>query len=51
MKRVYVFLVVEKHLRLVRQEESYYAMQRESIVVISDSSDLSKEVILKFLSV
>ena len=44
-------LLVEQHLHFVRQADRYYAMQRGGIVASGDSSELSKEVISKFLSV
>ena len=44
-------LLVEQHLHFVRQADRYYAMQRGGIVASGDSTELSKEVISKFLSV
>ena len=46
-----VVLLVEQQLHFVRQAARYYAMQRGGIVASGDSSELSKEVISKFLSV
>ncbi len=44
-------LLVEQHLHFVRQADSYYAMQRGGIVASGSTSELSKDVISKFLSV
>ncbi len=44
-------LLVEQHLHFVRQADRYYAMQRGGIVASGTTSDLSKDVIDKFLSV
>ena len=44
-------LLVEKHLHFVRQADRYYAMQRGGIVANGPTSELSKSVVEKFLSV
>ncbi len=44
-------LLVEQHLHFVRQADRYYAMQRGGIVASGTTSDLSKDVIDRFLSV
>ncbi len=44
-------LLVEQHLHFVRQADRYYAMQRGGIVASGRTTDLSKSVIEKFLSV
>ena len=44
-------LLVEQHLHFVRQADRYYAMQRGGIVASGPTSDLSKEVVDRFLSV
>tara|TARA_Y100001968_G_scaffold329859_1_gene380204 strand:- start:1247 stop:1954 length:708 start_codon:yes stop_codon:yes gene_type:complete len=44
-------LLVEQHLHFVRQADRYYAMQRGGIVASGTTTDLSKDVIDKFLSV
>ncbi len=44
-------LLVEQHLHFVRQANRYYAMQRGGIVASGATSELSKDVIDKFLSV
>tara|TARA_B100000700_G_C14430587_1_gene572395 strand:- start:143 stop:397 length:255 start_codon:yes stop_codon:yes gene_type:complete len=44
-------LLVEQHLHFVRQANRYYAMQRGGIVASGATSELSKEVIDRFLSV
>ena len=44
-------LLVEQHLHFVRQADRYYAMQRGGIVANGPTSDLSKSVVEKFLSV
>jgi len=44
-------LLVEQHLHFVRQADRYYAMQRGGIAASGNSSELSKEIISKFLSV
>ena len=44
-------LLVEQHLHFVRQADRYYAMQRGGIVASGPTSELSKDVISKFLSV
>ena len=44
-------LLVEQHLHFVRQANRYYAMQRGGIVASGPTSELSKDVISKFLSV
>jgi len=44
-------LLVEQHLHFVRQADRYYAMQRGGIVANGLTSELSKSVVEKFLSV
>ena len=44
-------LLVEQHLHFVRQADRYYAMQRGGIVANGPTSELSKAVVDKFLSV
>ncbi len=44
-------LLVEQHLHFVRQANRYYAMQRGGIVASGPTSQLSKDVIDRFLSV
>jgi len=44
-------LLVDQHLQFVRQAERYYAMQRGGIVASGPTSELSKEVVDRFLSV
>ena len=44
-------LLVEQHLHFVRQADSYYAMQKGSIVAAGATSELSQEVIQRFLAV
>ena len=44
-------LLVEQHLHFVRQADRYYAMQRGGIVANGPTSELSKTVVEKFLSV
>ncbi|WP_269611485.1 urea ABC transporter ATP-binding subunit UrtE [Prochlorococcus marinus] len=44
-------LLVEQHLHFVRQADRYYAMQRGGIVANGPTSELSKPVVEKFLSV
>ena len=44
-------LLVEQHLHFVRQADRYYALQRGGIVASGVTSELSKDVIEKFLSV
>ena len=44
-------LLVEQHLHFVRQADRYYAMQRGGIVASGVTSELSKDVIDRFLSV
>ncbi len=44
-------LLVEQHLHFVRQAHRYYAMQRGGIVASGSTSELSKDVIDRFLSV
>ena len=44
-------LLVEQHLHFVRQADRYYAMQRGGIVANGPTSELSKTVVDKFLSV
>ena len=44
-------LLVEQHLHFVKQANNYYAMQRGGIVASGSTSELSKDIIDKFLSV
>ena len=44
-------LLVEQHLHFVKQANNYYAMQRGGIVASGPTSELSKNIIEKFLSV
>jgi urea transport system ATP-binding protein len=44
-------LLVEQHLHFVRQADSYYAMQKGGIVASGATSELSQDVIQKFLAV
>ena len=44
-------LLVEQHLHFVKQANKYYAMQRGGIVASGATSELSQDVIDKFLSV
>lgn len=44
-------LLVEQHLHFVRQADRYYAMQKGGIVASGITSELSKDVIQKFLAV
>jgi len=44
-------LLVEQHLHFVRQADWYYAMQKGGIVAQGATSDLSNEVIQRFLAV
>lgn len=44
-------LLVEQHLHFVRQADKYYAMQKGGIVASGDTSELSQEVIQRFLAV
>jgi len=44
-------LLVEQHLHFVRQADRYYAMQKGGIVASGVTSELSKDVIQKFLAV
>jgi urea transport system ATP-binding protein len=44
-------LLVEQHLHFVRKADWYYAMQKGGIVAAGPTSDLSKEVVSKFLAV
>ena len=44
-------LLVEQHLHFVRQADWYYAMQKGGVVASGSTSDLSKEVVERFLSV
>lgn len=44
-------LLVEQHLHFVRQADWYYAMQKGGIVASGRTSELSNEVIQKFLAV
>jgi urea transport system ATP-binding protein len=45
------FLLVEQHLHFVRQADRYYAMQKGGIVASGFTSELSQEVIQRFLAV
>ena len=42
---------VEQHLHFVRQADRYYAMQRGGIVASGPTTELSQDVVEKFLSV
>jgi urea transport system ATP-binding protein len=44
-------LLVEQHLHFVRQADWYYAMQKGGIVASGSTSELSDEVIQRFLAV
>ena len=44
-------LLVEQHLHFVRQADRYYAMQRGGIVACGSTSELSQQVVDRFLSV
>lgn len=44
-------LLVEQHLHFVKQADRYYAMQKGGIVASGSTSDLSTEVIQRFLAV
>ncbi|BAY51501.1 putative branched chain ABC transporter ATP-binding protein [Thermostichus vulcanus NIES-2134] len=44
-------LLVEQHLHFVREADWYYAMQKGGIVASGPTSDLSQEVIQRFLAV
>jgi len=44
-------LLVEQHLHFVRQADRYYAMQKGGIVASGNTSELSQEVIQRFLAV
>ncbi len=44
-------LLVEQHLHFVRQANRYYAMQRGGIVASGPTTELSQDVVEKFLSV
>ncbi len=44
-------LLVEQHLHFLRQADKYYAMQKGGIVASGATSELSQEVIQKFLAV
>lgn len=44
-------LLVEQHLHFVRQADRYYAMQKGSIVASGTTSELSQDVIQRFLAV
>lgn len=44
-------LLVEQHLHFVKQANNYYAMQRGGIVASGPTTELSKDIIEKFLSV
>ncbi len=44
-------LLVEQHLHFVRQADTYYAMQKGGIVASGATSELSNEVIQRFLAV
>lgn len=44
-------LLVEQHLHFVRQADYYYAMQKGGIVASGSTSELSQDVIQKFLAV
>ena len=44
-------LLVEHHASFVRQADWYYAMQKGGVVASGPTSELSKEVIQRFLSV
>jgi urea transport system ATP-binding protein len=44
-------LLVEQHLHFVRQADKYYAMQKGGIVASGSTSELSQDVIQRFLAV
>jgi urea transport system ATP-binding protein len=44
-------LLVEQHLHFVRQADKYYAMQKGGIVASGSTSELSQEIIQRFLAV
>lgn len=44
-------LLVEQHLHFVRQADHYYAMQKGGIVASGSTSELSQDVIQRFLAV
>ena len=44
-------LLVEQHLHFVRQADWYYAMQKGGVVASGPTTELSKEVVDRFLSV
>jgi urea transport system ATP-binding protein len=44
-------LLVEQHLHFVRQADWYYAMQKGGIVAAGSTSELSPEIVQKFLAV
>ncbi|MBN8559646.1 MAG: urea ABC transporter ATP-binding subunit UrtE [Leptolyngbya sp. UWPOB_LEPTO1] len=44
-------LLVEQHLHFVRQADWYYAMQKGGIVAAGSTSELSNEVVQRFLAV
>jgi urea transport system ATP-binding protein len=44
-------LLVEQHLHFVRQADYYYAMQKGGIVASGSTSDLSHEIVQRFLAV
>jgi urea transport system ATP-binding protein len=44
-------LLVEQHLHFVRQADWYYAMQKGGIVASGVTSQLSQDVIQRFLAV
>jgi len=44
-------LLVEQHLHFVRQADSYFAMQKGTIVARGKTQDLTQEVIQEFLAV
>jgi urea transport system ATP-binding protein len=44
-------LLVEQHLHFVRQADYYYAMQKGGIVASGNTSELSQDVIQRFLAV
>ncbi len=44
-------LLVEQHLHFVRQADRYYAMQKGGIVASGNTTELSQEVIQRFLAV
>ena len=48
---VFLVLLVEQHLHFLRQADKYYAMQKGGIVASGATSELSQEVIQKFLAV